>query len=105
MRRTLTSKPASQPALRVSAHVGGPGAAAQPALPQGANQGPALRPAGRLRREGKGSLGGGPALRAMDRHQDDETVQEKACGALANLAVNDANKATLVAAGAHLSIM
>ncbi len=31
-------------------------------------------------------------LRAMDQHQGDAQVQEKACGALRNLAVNDANK-------------
>ncbi len=37
-------------------------------------------------------------IRAMDRHQDDERLQEKACGALRRLAHNDTNYVTLMAA-------
>ena len=44
-------------------------------------------------------------IRAMDRHQDDAQVQEKACGALMNLAVNDANQVPLMTAGAHMRII
>jgi hypothetical protein len=36
-------------------------------------------------------------IRAMDRHQDEAQVQEKACSTLQNLAFNDANEMTLVA--------
>ncbi len=44
-------------------------------------------------------------IRAMDRHQGDAQVQEKACGALRSLAVNNANQVTLVAAEAHVRII
>ncbi len=44
-------------------------------------------------------------IRAMDRHQDDAKVQATACGALWNLAANDANQVTLVAAEAHVRII
>jgi hypothetical protein len=41
----------------------------------------------------------------MERHQDDAKVQEASCSALWNLAVNDANKVTLMAAEAHVRII
>ena len=41
----------------------------------------------------------------MDRNQGDAQVQLEACIALGNLAMNDANKVTLVAAGAHVRII
>jgi hypothetical protein len=41
----------------------------------------------------------------MDRHQDGAQVQVKACGAHWNLAVNDANKVTLMGAKAHVRIL
>ncbi len=44
-------------------------------------------------------------IRAMDRHQDDAQVQEKACSALWILAANNANQVTLVAAEAHVRII
>jgi hypothetical protein len=44
-------------------------------------------------------------IRAMDRYRDDANVQDKACSALCNLTVNDANKLTLVAVEAHVRII
>jgi hypothetical protein len=41
----------------------------------------------------------------MDRHQDDAKVQTAACLALCNLALNNANKVTLMAAEAHVRII
>jgi hypothetical protein len=41
----------------------------------------------------------------MYRHQDDAQVQEKACGALCDLADSDANQVTLMAAEAHVRII
>ncbi len=35
---------------------------------------------------------------AMERYQDDAELQEKACGALSELAASNANQATLMAA-------
>jgi hypothetical protein len=46
-----------------------------------------------------------PNMRAMDRYQDDVQVQYNACSALTNLATKNANRETLVAAGAHLVII
>ena len=44
-------------------------------------------------------------IRKMDQHLDDARVQLVACKALTSLAANDANKVTLVAAGAHVRII
>ncbi len=44
-------------------------------------------------------------IRKMDRNQDDAQVQLEACDALWSLAVNDAYKMTLMAAGAHVRII
>jgi hypothetical protein len=41
----------------------------------------------------------------MGRNQDDAQVQLKACAAFWNLAFNNANKVTLMAAGVHVRII
>ena len=44
-------------------------------------------------------------IRMMDRNQDDAQVQLEACDALCDLADNDANQVTLMAAGVHVRII